>query len=257
MKKLLLSTLFLGIMLGVNAQKKFSLHFTIDALSGGVISGIQEDKWDIRQTFSSYSYHDRDYLTSNSFLYYLSLKPEFRFSEKLSVYTGLRYTEMGSDYSNINNRSGFFYVRSAQSEVGETNLYRIKSIEELNRFLSVPIEIKYTPLHWRRFRFYGKLGSDFGLLINSKRSAEFFQSEMQKYEADVLNTVPFSPNKFLATVYGAIGLGYEFNNRMTVNMDLPMSKNVLTKNHSSIFQTNSITGVQLSLSIPLSKIVTE
>ena len=253
MKKLLLLFLVLGIGLGSSAQKRPSIHLSVDVLGGGGISGTQENRWDIRQTFNSYSYYNREYLTSNSFLSYISLKPEFRFSEGLSLYTGLRYIDMENSFSNLSNRNGFFYVRLNQNSEDETHIYRVKSIDESVGYLSIPLEVKYAPFHWRRFSIYGRLGTDFGLLIYSKRSAEMFQPDMQRYEADVLNAVPFTPNKFLATVYTGIGLGYEFRNRVTVNADLPMMKNILTNNHSSIFQASSLSGVQVSLSIPLSQ----
>lgn len=253
MKKLLLLFLILGIGLNSNAQDKPSIHLSVDVLGGGGILGTQENRWDIRQTFNSYSYYETEYLTSNSFLSYISLKPEFRFSKKLSFYTGLRYTDMTNSFSNMNSRSGFFYVRFAQYSSDETHFYRVKSIEESAGYLSIPLEVKYSPIHWRGFSLYGRLGTDFGLLIYSKRSAELFQPEMQQHEADVLNVVPFIPNNFLSTAYAGIGLGYEFKNRVSVNADLPIIKGILTKNHSSIFQASSLSGVQVSLSIPLSK----
>jgi len=250
MKKILLLFWILGIGLSSYAQKKCSIHLSVDGLGRGAISGTKEILWDIRQTFNSYSHYENDYLKSKSYMRYLSVKPEFKFSEKLSFYTGLRYTYMKNIFSG-EDENGFFYVRSNQNTANETNLFRLKNIEELAGYLSVPIEVKYAPIHLHGFNFYGRLGLDFGVIIHSKRSAELFQAEMQQYEADVLNIVPFSPNKFLATMYAGIGMGYTFSNGMVLSADIPTVKNILTKKHSSIVKVNFLTGIQLSLSIPL------
>lgn len=250
MKKILLSFLVLSVGVSSYAQRNCSIHLSVDGLGVGAIDGTKENLWDIRQTFDSHSSYESDYLTSKSLIKYLSIKPEFRFSDKLSLYTGLQYTYMRNcflgEYEN-----GFFYVRSNQNAEYETNLFRLKNIEETAGYLSIPIEVKYTPLRFQGFNFYGRLGLDFGVNVHSKRSAKFFQAEMQQYEADVLNIVPFSPNKLLVTTYVGIGMGYKFTNGVALSADMPTVKRILTEKHSSIIKVDFLTGIQLSLSIPL------
>lgn len=259
MKKIVLLLLILGASLSSNAQNKVELFLNVD-VGGGNVLGDVKNSWPIRQDGNAYYgyYSNYSYITerisASAFQRYFSVKPEFRFSERFSLYTGLRLTEFRSSFGSVGSDEHYFFLRPNDDDMQTTEFFRLKSLRESNFYLSIPLEARITivrPQVWGGFRVYAKVGADVGILLGSKAKIDFLEHEMQQYEKEVIKQVNVSPNKLLSNFYFGMGLGYEISNGWALNLDIPQFSRLLTENNSTLVNTNSFSGVQFTVTAPL------
>lgn len=259
MKKTLLFLFMLGAALSTGAQSNVKLLLNVD-VGGGNLLGDINDSWLIRQDVDSYYNYYNDYsyapqrVLSSAYLRYFSVKPEFRFSDRISLYTGLRFAEVNSSFSGLGREDAYFFLKLNGADVGSTELFRIKSISEKNAYLSIPLEARFTlvrPSQWRGFRVYAKIGGDIGVLLNSNKKIDFLLESMKEYEDYVIDQVGLSSNKLLSSIYLGFGIGYEMRSGWAFNLDIPAYSHFLTKNNSTLTAADVLAVVQFSLAMPL------
>ncbi|MPM41056.1 hypothetical protein SDC9_87705 [bioreactor metagenome] len=95
---------------------------------------------------------------------------------------------------------------------------------------------------------------EIGLSIFSKRNVNFVSTTMQSHEHEVLNSVE-QPNKLYSTLYGALGGQLTIGNGIQFNVEGIIPSQILTKNHNSIIEPDTFSGVQLSVQFPLSMFI--
>ncbi|MGC3977337.1 MAG: outer membrane beta-barrel protein [Paludibacteraceae bacterium] len=258
MKKNIGLLIFSGFVLAANAQNDSKLLIGIDVCGGGAY-GTMNDNWEVRQSIHSNYSSDYEYennssqgsVSTSSSVFYLTVKPEYRFSDKFSVASGLRFTKFGSNF-NGNGASGkYFFLRMKNTDDTRTDYYRIKSINEQNSYLGIPLEAKYMLFSWGDFRFYGKVGYEFGYLLHKKLNITFQQQEMQQYEQDIFNNIGLKPNNFYSSIGGAFGVNYQTKNNWHLNVDLFMGSGLLTHNNTTLINLKSMSGVQFSVMMPI------
>ncbi len=241
----------------VQGQKRELPKFSIgiDVGAGNFVGEIDK-QWDIRQDVGTNYYGDSYYQNSVSgdmAYFHVGIKSEYALNSKWSVLAGLNYKQLYSDIYN-DGRKSFFYLRYTQDgEVSE--FFRIRSIEEYNHYLSMPLEVKYTAFHaidW--VTIHGKLGVDLGVLLQSEKGIDFKSESMNSYEDEVFEKmIKHDVNSFLASYYAAIGLSLFPTHKMIFNVNLLLPAGLLGTNQSTLINPFSYTGVQCSIQISLSK----
>ena len=261
MKKLIWMSIFSVVISGAYAQKTSNFKIGVE-FGQGSVEGDYSDKWNIRQDLIT-SLYDHGLFSSRaayaqSDFFYWGIKPQVSlWNDRVNLYSGLRFTMFDS---NLGDRNGtnFFYLRTTNPDAVE--FYKIFLIKEETAYLSVPLEMSYTIFHSNiltpniTVSFYGKAGMEIGLSIFSKRNVNFVSTTMQSHEHEVLNSVE-QPNKLYSTLYGALGGQLTIGNGIQFNVEGIIPSQILTKNHNSIIEPNTFSGVQLSVQFPLSMFI--
>lgn len=135
-------------------------RISLTALLLGVISSCFADEpyWAMNvsagTSFVGVTLHEMDniraYRSSNEYLYSwdpkvatnvsLSFMPEYYLTNKCSIGTGLRVT---NNYSKYESNYDFFYYK-AKEDGYNTYFYRIKSVEQRNFYVGIPIEFRFS-----------------------------------------------------------------------------------------------------------------
>lgn len=249
---------FLLTTIQVQGQKVALPKFSVGVDVGtGTFVGEVDKQWYIRQDIGA-SYYG-DYYHQNSIYgdmsyFHVGIKSEYALNDKCSVLAGLKYKRIYSDIQH-DGRRNFFYLRYVQDE-SDLEFFRVRSIKEYNHYLSMPLEVKYVPLHisgW--FAFYGKLGVDLGMLIQSEKGINFKSESMYSYEDEVLEKmIKHDANSFFSSYYAAIGFSFFPTHKVTCSVDVFLPAGLFTSHQSSLIDPFSYGGVQCFIQIPLSKI---
>lgn len=261
MKKLIWILIFGTVVSGGYAQKKNNFKIGVE-FGQGSVEGDYKDKWNIRQDVDAYLYDhgmfgSRAAYAQSDFLYF-GIKPQISlWNNRVNLYSGLRFTIYDG---NLGDKSGknFFYFRTANPDAVE--FYKISLIKEKTGYLSIPLEMSYNIFHSSiltpnmTVSVYGKAGAEIGLSILSKRNVNFVSATMQSHENEVLSSVEKTDN-FYSTFYGAIGGQLTVGNGMQFNVEGIIPSQILTKNHSSIIEPDTFSGIQLSVQFPLSMFI--
>jgi len=261
MKKLIWMLIFGAVILGAHAQKTSNFKIGVE-FGQGSVEGDYSNKWNIRQDAGA-SLYDHGLLSSRvtyaqSDFFYFGIKPQVSlWNNRVNLYSGLRFTMFNSNLGDKNSNN-FFYFRTTNPDAVE--FYKISLIKEKTGYLSLPLEISYNIFHRNiltpntTFSFYGKAGAEIGLSILNKRNVDFVSATMQSHENEVLGSVE-KPNKLYGTFYGALGGQLTIENGMQFNVEGIIPSQILTKNHSSIIEPDTFSGVQLSVQFPLSMFI--
>lgn len=258
MQKIFFTLILICVALFSNAQIYTKWHIGIDMGGGGAYGEINE-KWPVRQSLNSSYYNDYEYsynydkLTAQTTVFYAGIKPEYHFSKQFSIASGIRFTQLYSNFTGVGRNGNYFFLRTTDANSPQTEYYRIKTIEEENYYLTIPLEGKYTFFQWGRVGFFAKLGYDLGYLIHSKSSIGFQQDEMQQYENEVFEKVDVKVNSHYSTVNSAFGINYSTKNGWIYNFDLYGVTHLFTENNSSLININKMSTIQISLMIPIQK----
>lgn len=256
MKKILLTFTFLYVGFFLFAQNNTKWHIGLQ-MGGDQAFGDINKKWNVRQNLNSYSGYDYDYsynsesLLSNSSAFFMEIKTEYHLSNKLSLASGISFTKLNVSFTGNGTNGNYFFLRVSDANATQMDCFRIKSIDEENNYLGVPLELKYTPFRIGRFGFYGKIGTDIGFLIHKKTRINFQLPEMQQYENEVFESVGTKTNSLLSTLRGGLGISYTTNKDLVLNFDIFSGGSFLTENNSRLINLKSMSGVQCSIMLPL------
>jgi hypothetical protein len=232
-----------------NPKKNFAISFNYG--TKGLISELNEN-WPIRQ--------DVGYYYNNGFnssvdimarLNYFGISPEFFFlNKKLSVSTGLRFTNLYSDIVKTDYRNdGYFFLR-VKSEGLNTEYARVKAIRENTNYLGAPFEIKYIPIEFNIISFYMKLSAELAYKISSSTDIEFKQPEMESYERSVLTDLNIEANPLYSSIYFSVGATIKLNKNLFCSLDVFFPSLYMTENNSGLVNMTNISGAQISVTVP-------
>lgn len=255
MKNLIFTIALLIVTFFSFSQTESKWHIGLEG-GGGDASGEINDAWSVRQSINSYnSYYEENYnsgnLVSYSDLSYFGLKTEYSFNKNLSFATGIRYLIINSNFSGYGRYGNYFYLKTSDDNATSTNFFRVKSIDEMNYYIGIPLEIKYTPFYWGKFGFYAKMGEEAGYLINNKIQINFLQESMNIYQNEVLNSVKLKPNPFYAKLNLGIGVNFTTRGNWMINLDLIGNSYLLTSKNSTLMNLKSVNDLQLSIMAPI------
>ena len=188
----------------------------------------------------------RDYLTSRGIL----LKPEFQFSERFSIASGLRL----SFYKDALNANYDYFLWQIKGDINNTNYIKIDNIEQRVYKLGIPLEFRLSPRRRDHFvRQYFLVGAlfDFATFTNTKIST--YNEFSDRYKDDVKETIP-RPNNFSSYYYAGIGLKIGKAGYPSANFEVLFPMISFGEYMISSFSKSSGTGVigiATSLKIPI------
>lgn len=244
-----------------NENKNSNLNKNANKLYFGIETGIRtfnslSHEYDFIREEATYYYgygYNYSKLTWLSYAPFVSLKAEYRFmADKLWLSAGINYSSFHSLMSksgNSQNHTDYFYIMLSQSQ-NESYYYRINEIQETNHYVGIPIDFRYSPFLPRFFRLYFKIGFDLNLKINTKQSVDFYESEMNKHEGEVLDLFD-QPNNFYATSTLGIGiqLGKQDKPNFRIEADFPSL--ILNPKAFGLMEHNFGGGARISFVLPL------
>lgn len=198
-----------------------------------------------------YEYYRQRYYYNNIIsVTYVSLKPEFQFSERFSIASGLRL----SFYKDALNANYDYFLWQIKGDINNTNYIKIDNIEQRVYKLGIPLEFRLYPRRRDHFvRQYFLVGAlfDFATFTNTKIST--YNEFSDRYKDDVKETIP-RPNNFSSYYYAGIGLKIGKAGYPSANFEVLFPMISFGEYMISSFSKSSGTGVigiATSLKIPI------
>jgi len=211
----------------------------------------------IRQNISSYFVNqssDGEILSETSGFQF-GLKYEYFYSRfKTGISAGMRYTGFRTDISGFSaSNADFFYLRYSM-EGTDTKFARVKSISEVNNFISIPLEIRVVPLRYRNIALFFRAGAEYSR-FNLKKGTdiEFQDKAMEVNEAGILENIGASTNKNYASLYGSVGVQCGKENKANYLFEIFLPSYFLTDQNFAMSDVDYFEGFKFSVQIPLKK----
>ncbi len=184
---------------------------------------------------------------------FASLKIEYRsLSDNFWISTGVNYSSfhsiMGESGSSAD-QTDYFYVLKSQND-NDSYYYKIKEVQEINHYVGVPLDIRYSPFKARFFRLYFKLGFDFNFRVASTQSVDFYEAQMNKYEDDILDLFEESNSFYASTTFG-VGIQLGKPNKPNIRIEADIPSIMLTPNAFGLMTHNYGGGGRISFVLPL------
>lgn len=234
-----------------NSQKKY-IH-----IETGYIypEGKIKENISIRQNLNYYSvvqYSD-GYISSETSGLFFGARYEYYLPKiKSGISSGLRFVGFDTEISGyISNNSDFFYLRYSFQD-SETKFARVKSLTENNYLLSVPLELRFIPLQYKKLSFYVKAGVEYSIAnLKNKTDIKFQNEAMNVHKDEILGKVSSPTSANYSTFYSSVGcsLGQEGKTNYSIEIFLPST--FLTRNNFSLIDTDYFAGFKISLQFPV------
>ncbi|MDR1610550.1 MAG: hypothetical protein LBS08_03465 [Candidatus Symbiothrix sp.] len=253
------SCLFFSVIL-VQAQEKkkvngrIGFEFGISSVFGGTVTPDR-----IRANKSMYEYDDF-YCgfpgpDQDAEIIYGGIKYEYPLWEnRLGLSAGLRFSKISSEISPDWSYSHFLWLFRQEGQ--NTDYLSIRSITQKNYYLGVPLELRY--FFPRRsdsfFKQYVKLGVAVNYRLSTENSIAFYNNEMTQY-ADAVGKQVGKPASFNAYVYPAYGFRLGRIKDFWLNLEFQFPGFLAGKKAHSFIRQDFGVGMQMSLQMPLSKII--
>jgi hypothetical protein len=240
------------IWLPSKAENPARLHIGVE-FGGNEPNTTLNEKWNIRQDVGSY-YFDANYsansVSTGMHITHFAVKPEISlFDGKVAFSSGLRFSNILSDI-NVNGNKGFFYLR--YYSVGMNTEYaKVKAINESSNYLGVPFELKIVPIRFWEIDFYFKTGIELNYLLGSKTRIDFVAEEMKESEQTIIDNVGLKVNNLYSAWSNAIGASFGAGNKLRYNVEFLLPSFFITKNNSTIVNTDMFTGFRCSIQLPV------
>jgi hypothetical protein len=229
------------------AAKKTPIRLTVEA---GVknSNGDLRDKWLIRQDASSfYAMKGGEKVFTSSNIVYAGVKPEYYFSDKISLSTGVRFTAM---LCNIES-SNFFFMNYRNDDTG-IYLAEVIDMYEQNFYMGIPVEVRFAPVQGTRVGLYLRFGIEAALAIYSDIDINFTDKAMNGRESQILNKKNTDVNDFYSATYSAVGIRIGKQDGINLNLELMLPSFILTSNNSALLDLDPhAAGIQASMQFPL------
>jgi len=224
---------------------------------GNEVDPSLNESWNIRQDVGTYSF---DYSSSSNavmtdmYVTNFAVKPEISFfKNKLALSSGLRFSNIKSDLSVVGNSSdysNFFYLRYNTTGLN-TEYARINSIAESSNYLGVPFDVKVVPFSILSLDFYIKTGLELGFKLNSNTKIDFVNESMSQYAQSIISDVGLTTNNLYSAWSTSLGVTYGQNNKLKYNLEFLLPSFFITKNNSTIVNTDMFTGFKCSIQFPV------
>lgn len=235
-------------------EKKFYLGF-----EGGTTTAINPepgDQWQIRRTVGS-SYYDYGYshgggLTSVMSMARFAIKPRFQLMKGfVSISSGVRFTRINSNLIKGEEDDNDFFFLLYNQAGDDTEYLKVKEINQDNDYLTIPLEVSFMPFRYEYMNFYVKLGVESGFLLDSSTDIRFLNAAMEPNQQSVFDKVGVTPNSRFTNLYSTIGCQLGGPNRVKYHLEVYLPSEILSTGNSSLITPGSVSGVQLSIEIPL------
>lgn len=255
-KKISLFFLLSLFIFSIKAQDKESSGYFMIGLEAGInsISGELNEKWPVRQDVGKYNPHyGSNNISTLTNGFFFGIKPEYVFcNEKFGVTSGIRYTRLNSTLSKESSQKDYFYMRYGGDETS-TNFARIREIKEVQDYIGIPLEFRWTPIRFSIVGFYIKIGTDINFKVNSNMNIDFVEESMAEKKQEILDYVDIEDNNIYSTLYGILGLRLDIRPNIRLNIEALLPSLYLTKNNFAFFEPDNQSGARISLQIPINK----
>jgi hypothetical protein len=218
-------------------------------------SGTIKESIAIRQNLSSYfvNQSSNGEISSETSEFAYGIRWEFFNNKyKSGVSSGLRYTRFNTDISGYSSSNAdFFYLRYSELN-SDTKFARVKSLSEVNNFISIPLEIRAVPVQIKGLGLFAKAGAEFSLFNIKKSTHITFQDDgMNAQENVILDKIGLSTNKFCSTLYASVGLKLGKVNKPNYMFEIFLPSVFLTKNNFSLTNVDYFDGFKFSVQFPV------
>ncbi len=230
-------------------------HFVYGEGAFKIFNSMVNEDVPIRQDVSPYSYYGRSSGNINSNLNRFSggAKYElFNTEYKMGVSIGLRYVSFKSEITGHSSPgSDFFYFRYYVSDT-EIKFARVKSVSEFYRFFTIPVELRFNPLQYRKFGLFIIAGSEFYKLgIDQEFDIEFDQDLMNEYKTDVIAAIDNNLNNSYSTFYASLGIKIGDINKPNLMFEFILPGFILTDENFALMDSDFFGGFRIALQIPI------
>ncbi len=218
-------------------------------------AGTVKENIAIRQNISSYYVNqssDGEISTETSG-FIVGLRWEyFNKKYKAGISTGLRYTGYACQISGFSSSNAdFFYLRYSELN-SDTKFARVKNINEINNFISIPLEVRFIPVQIKGVGLFVKAGTEISRINIKKNTNILFQDKgMDIHEDIILDNIGVSTNKLYSTLYGSLGIKLGNENQANYTFELFMPSLFLTKNNFTLVDVDHFEGFKISIQFPL------
>ncbi len=218
-------------------------------------AGTIKESIAIRQNISSYYVNQTSTgeISSETFGFNLGLRWEyFNLKYKSGISSGLRYTGYKSDITGFSSSNAdFFYLRYSTLN-SDTKFARVKNINDVSNYLSIPLEIRIVPLQYKKLGLFAKAGTEFSRFNLKKKTNIIFQDEdMNVHEDMILSYITEPTNKFYSTLYASVGLQIGNENKPNFLFEVFLPSYYLSKNNFALIDEGGFEGFRFSLQFPL------
>jgi hypothetical protein len=217
--------------------------------------GSIKEGLNIRQNISGWNVHQQSYgnVHTQSSGFILGVKWEF-FNVRLrsGVSTGLRYAGYNTEISGYSSSiADFFYLRYSMFD-SETKFTRVKSLNETNRHISVPVEFRTEPLQFEKFALFAKAGADFSWLNTGRStSINFHDNDMNIHHDEILKDFVVPANKHYSTLYWSVGVRAGREGSVNYSLEAFLPSRFLTGNNFTLTEADNFQGVVFSIQVPV------
>ena len=135
---------------------------------------------------------------------HIGFTPEYYFNSRFSLSTGLRVTNTWSKYES---RYDYFYYKMG-SEGYNTYYYRVRSLEQCNTYVGVPLEFRFTIRAEGRPTPYIRAGATFDFRVTTSEKVNLVHELAPDTKANI--TVD-TPDNFTLPIY--IAAGFQFGTK--------------------------------------------
>jgi len=251
---IILFSVALTVQTTIIAEKPYKFMLNIEYGYNEMNTSLNE-RWKIRQDVgTSYYDHNNRRVFSHLFLNQVAVKPEWQFFDgKLAFETGLKYSHLNSALDmelQSNGLPAYFYLHYNSTGI-DTEYAKVHSITENSHYLSVPLEIKLIPFRWRNFDLYAKTGVDLGIRFSNSTKINFVNKAMEEYHQTILDKIGVTTNKYIAGWNNSVGISYGRDNALRYRLEVLLPSFLITKNNSSLVDGEMLSGIRLSLQIPV------
>lgn len=203
-----------------------------------------------RYSYSSSYYSANRWGSGNIGVTYVSIKPEYLLTERLSLSSGIRF----SFYNDMLTDNRNYFLWELPGDANTANYLSVKNIEQFVYTLGLPVEFRFSP---RRVdgivRQYFVVGGLFNFATFTKTRVNMLNPSMNRYEEQVKEQLP-RPTHFSNHFYAGIGLKIGKINRPFVNIEVQFPMFSFSNSVVSSFANNSnvgVIGISASFKVPI------
>ena len=264
MRKLIIVGGFVFIALSMQAQEKnkgtnhrLGLEMGLNEFYGNTIVPDQVRSIKSVETYES-SYNDDylggyDYDTSHDLQkLYVGVKYEVLFSNNtIGVSTGLRYFQASAKLNHNYRYEAFIW--SLREDAQSSDYLSIRSINQKNHYVSIPLEIRAFPKKRDRFfKNYFKIGGALNYRFSTDYETDFLYPQMSKHAGEVESQIR-KPCTFSGYIFPAMGFRWGRNIDPWVNLEFQFPGFLIAERKHAFVDPRVGFGVQLSVLFSLNK----
>lgn len=217
--------------------------------------GTIKESLAIRQNISYFyaNQYSNGYISSTTSGLILGVRYEYYYPKfKSGISSGLRFTGLNTDISGYtSNNSDFFFLRYSTQD-SDTKFARVKSLTEYNYLLSVPLEIRFTPIEYKNLSLYAKAGLEYSIIsLKNEADISFQDDNMDVNKGEILKRITDPINKNYATFYSALGLKLGKEGKPNYTFEVLFPSIFLTKNNFYLVDVDYFEGFRLSIQFPV------